>query len=315
MGSKKKLKIIFAGTPLFSVHSLSALIEAGHEVVAVYTQPDRRAGRGQKLAESPVKKLAMEKNIPVYQPETLRDAVEQKKLAALSADIMVVVAYGLLLPPPVLEAPLYGCINVHASLLPHWRGAAPIQRAILAGDTKTGVTIMQMNEGLDTGDMLYKVECPIHADETSATLHDRLAVLGSEALLNTLQNRDSLSPEKQDNALASYAHKLSKNEAKLDWQRPAIELDRQIRAFNPWPSAETQCDGQLLKIWRAEILSQKTDAAPGEIVRVSKAGIDVATGEGLLRLLKIQLPNGKPLPVLDILNARSSLFSTGHLLK
>ncbi len=311
MHHKKKFAIIFAGTPAFSVNTLSALIEAGHEVKAVYTQPDRPAGRGRHVTFSPVKTLAIEKHIPVYQPQSLRDENEQKTLSALQADIMVVVAYGLLLPLPVLQAPRYGCINVHASLLPRLRGAAPIQRAILAGDDKTGITIMQMDKGLDTGDILYKVECPIHPDDTSATLHDRLATLGAEALLTTLDQLDSIKPEKQNNALATYAHKILKEEARLDWNKSAIELHHHIRAFNPWPVAETRCDEMILRIWQAECLQQETNAKAGEILQVSRQGMDVATGNGLLRLLKIQLPGGKPLSVGDILNARSHLFSVG----
>lgn len=316
MDLKKKYKIIFAGTPLFSVNTLTALLNAGHEIIAVYTQPDRPAGRGRKLTASPVKELALAKQIPVHQPLTLRDENEQKIITNLDADLMIVVAYGLLLPLPVLQAPKYGCINVHASLLPLWRGAAPIQRAILAGDMKTGVTIMQMDKGLDTGDMLYKVECPIHADDTSALLHDRLASLGAQALLETLENLDSIKPERQNNQFATYAHKITKEEAILDWHQSATELNRKIHAFNPWPIAETTCDENLFRIWQVEALEQPTgDAQPGEILQVSKQGIDVATGNGVLRLLKIQLPGGKPLSIGDILNARSHLFSLGKLLK
>jgi methionyl-tRNA formyltransferase len=311
---KKKYSIIFAGTPVFSVKTLMALINSGHDIKAVYTQPDRPSGRGRKLTASPVKELALEKQIPVYQPVSLRDENEQKKLASLEADVMIVVAYGLLLPLPILQAPKYGCINVHASLLPCWRGAAPIQRAILAGDTKTGVTIMQMDKGLDTGDMLYHLECPIFSSDTSAILHDRLAELGAEALLKTLDNLSEITPEKQNDQLKTYAEKISKDEAKLDWNCSAAELDRKIRAFNPWPVAETMCDGHVVRIWQAENLQQTTHAEPGEILQVSKQGIDIATGNGILRLLKMQLPGGKPLPMVDILNARSQLFSVGKKL-
>lgn len=315
MNNKKKYSLIFAGTPQFSVKTLSALIDAGYEVKAVYTQPDRPAGRGRHITFSPVKTLAIEKNIPVYQPQSLRDENEQKILTSLQADIMIVVAYGLLLPLAVLQAPRYGCINVHASLLPRFRGAAPIQRAILAGDDKTGVTIMQMDKGLDTGDMLYKVDCPIYSDDTSGTLHDRLAGLGAEALLKTLEQLDSLIPEKQNNELATYAHKILKEEARLDWNKSAAELHRKIRAFDPWPIADSTCDEIIFRIWQAEIIAENTQAEPGEILQLSKQGIDVATGDGILRLLKIQLPGGKPLPVSDILNARSKLFSIGKKLK
>lgn len=315
MDSKKKYSIIFAGTPQFSVTTLSALLGSRHDVKAVYTQPDRPAGRGRKLTPSPVKQIALQEQIPVYQPLSLRDESEQRVLAALEADIMIVVAYGLLLPLPVLQAPTDGCINVHASLLPRFRGAAPIQRAILAGDDVTGVTIMQMDKGLDTGDMLYKVECPIHDNDTSATLHDRLASLGADALLKTLDNLDAVIPEKQNNALATYAHKMSKEEAILNWNASAVALNRQIRAFNPWPVAETTCDETVIRIWKAEVMQQSMNAKPGEILQLSRQGMDVATGNGVLRLLYIQLPGGKPLPVGDVLNARSHLFSVGKLLK
>lgn len=313
MDSKKKYTITFAGTPHFSVNTLKALINSGYPIKAVYTQPDRPAGRGRKLTQSPIKELALEHHIPIYQPVSFKDEVEQQRFASHHADIMVVVAYGLLLPVAVLQAPTYGCINVHASLLPRFRGAAPIQRAILAGDEKTGITIMQMDKGLDTGDMLYKIECPIYPEDTSAILHDRLALLGAEALLKTIENLDTITPEKQQNELATYAHKISKEEAMLDWKCSAVELNRKIRGFNPWPVAQTHYEETVLRIFQTEILSKKSDKIPGEILQISKEGIDVATGDGVLRLLKIQLPGGKSLPVMDILNARAHFFSVGKL--
>lgn len=254
----------------------------------------------------------MQHHLPIYQPTTLRDVKEQHVLAELKADLMIVVAYGLLLPLPVLQAPKLGCINIHASLLPRWRGAAPIQRAILAGDKTTGVTIMQMDQGLDTGAMLQKIECPIHEDDTSAILHDRLAVLGAEALLRTLDQLSSLTPLLQDNSLATYAHKISKEEAKIDWNFSARELERQIRAFNPWPVAFINQGEMIIRVWQAEVLNQScSGVAPGTIIQVSAHGIDVATARGVLRLQKIQLPGGRILPVADILNSRAEDFSVG----
>lgn len=307
-------KIIFAGTPEFSVKTLAALISSPHEVVAVYTQPDRPAGRGRKLTPSPVKQLALQHHLPVCQPETLRDSTEQKKIADLAADLMVVVAYGLLLPLPVLHAPKLGCINVHASLLPRWRGAAPIQRAILAGDAETGVTIMQMDEGLDTGAMLAKITCPILSDETSATLHDKLASLGADALIKTLDQLTHITPEKQDNAHATYAKKIIKDEAKLNWDKPAVQLSRTVRAFNPWPVAFIQHGDAALRIWQASVVSGSQHSAPGTIVNVSHAGVDVATAQDVLRLEKIQLPGGRVLSAADLLNSRADEFAVGKKL-
>jgi methionyl-tRNA formyltransferase len=307
----KSFNIIFAGTPEFSATTLSALLHSNHKVKAVYTQPDRPAGRGRKLTASAVKLLALQHQLPVYQPVTLRDVSEQEILANLQADIMVVVAYGLILPLPVLQAPTHGCLNIHASLLPHWRGAAPIQRSILAGDVKTGITIMQMDEGLDTGDMLYKVECPIEARDTSHTLHDKLAKLGAEALLVTLDRlaAQTIHPEQQDNTHASYAHKISKEEATLDWSLPATELNRKIRAFNPWPVAQTTMNGEILRVWQAEVIDKPLPhSMPGKILHVSHDGIEVATGQGVLRLLKMQLPGGRVLSVVDMVNAKRDQF-------
>ena len=239
------MKVIFAGTPEFSVKTLEALIHSSHSVVAVYTQPDRPAGRGRQLTKSPVKQLAEFNHIPVLQPTTLRDPVEQQKLMDFKADVMVVVAYGLILPKPVLSAPRLGCINIHASLLPRFRGAAPIQRAILAGDTETGITIMQMDEGLDTGAMLKKIYCPIEKTDTSATLHEKLAKLGADALIETLENLTTITPEPQDESKATYAHKISKEEAEIDWHTSAKELSQKIRAFDPWPVAFFKLGGRI----------------------------------------------------------------------
>lgn len=308
-------KIIFAGTPEFSVKTLEALVHSQHTVTAVYTQPDRPAGRGRKLTPSPVKQVALQQGLPVYQPNTLRDVNEQKILADLSADLMIVVAYGLVLPQVVLQTPKLGCINVHASLLPRWRGAAPIQRAILAGDAETGVTIMQMDTGLDTGAMLYKKSCPILAEDTSATLHDRLALIGAEALLTTLENLSSITPQLQNNTDAIYAKKMTKEEAKLDWSQSAVELERKVRAFNPWPVAFIQRGEEMLRVWQATVTpSAKLHSTPGTILQVSTAGIDVATSEGALRLEKIQFPGGRVLSVANILNSRAADFSVGSQL-
>ena len=303
------LKIIFAGTPEFAAASLAALLGSEHEVIAVYTQPDRPAGRGRKLAASPVKALALEHHLPVLQPVSLRDEAVQQELAALNADVMVVVAYGLILPKPVLAAPRLGCINVHASLLPRWRGAAPIQRAILAGDAETGVTIMQMDKGLDTGDMLHIVRCPIEPTDTAEILHDRLAGLGSAALLDTLEMiaQGKAQPVGQDDAQANYAEKLQKAEALIDWRRSAEQLSRTVRAFNPWPVAFTRFDEKNLRIWLAEALPDSTDATPGAVLAESRAGIDVATGDGILRVQQLQMPGGKALSAEQFLNAHSLL--------
>ncbi len=313
---KKNLNIVFAGTPDFAATALQALIHSEHVIKAVYTQPDRPAGRGRKLTASPVKQLALDNHLPVFQPVTLRDIDEQISFAKLEADVMVVVAYGLILPLPILTAPKLGCLNIHASLLPSWRGAAPIQRAILAGDVKTGVTIMQMDQGLDTGDMLYTVECPITSQDTSQTLHDQLAQLGAEAILTTLQRmlENNLQPEKQDAAQASYAHKISKDEAEIDWQLSAKQLDQKIRAFNPWPVVQTKIKGEVLRVWQASVLSKTSSVEPGIILQASPVGIEIATGEGVLLLEKMQLPGGKILTAAEILNARRNDFVIGSQL-
>lgn len=312
------LKIVFAGTPEFAAVALEALISTSHDIVAVYTQPDRPAGRGLKLTPSAVKTLALQYQIPVYQPKSLKESHEQDILASLNADVMVVAAYGLLLPSAVLRTPRLGCINIHPSLLPRWRGAAPIQRTIFAGDTETGVTIMQMDEGLDTGPMLLVKPYTLKANETSQTLHDTLAKIGAQALVEAidLYAAGKIIPKIQDNDFATYAHKISKEEALIDWTRPAVELDREIRAFNPWPVAYTTWQGQNLRIWEAMVLPHTANnAVPRTIVNASCEGIDIATGIDTLRLLKVQLPGGKVLSAADFYNARREELTPGqHLI-
>lgn len=299
------LNIVYAGTPEFAATALAALIESRHNIIAVYTQPDRPAGRGRKLTASPVKALALAHGIEVYQPESLKDPAEQEKLAALKPDLMVVAAYGLLLPKAVLETPRLGCLNIHASLLPRWRGAAPIQRAILAGDSETGITIMQMDVGLDTGDMLYKLATPIESNDTAETLHDRLAALGAQAIVEALDKLDTLTAEKQDDSQANYAKKLYKEEAKIDWHKPAIEIARQIAAFNPWPVAQSQHGEEILRIWNGVALDEQSGQPPGSVLRGDKSGIDVACGTGTLRITRLQRPGGKPQAAADFLNAHN----------
>ncbi|MEN8175066.1 MAG: methionyl-tRNA formyltransferase [Pseudomonadota bacterium] len=300
------LRIIFAGTPDFSVPALQALLDAGEQVIGVYTQPDRPAGRGRRLAASPVKQLAEAAALPVYQPPNFKDEDDLAELEALRADLMVVVAYGLLLPQRVLDAPRLGCVNIHASLLPRWRGAAPIQRAILAGDTRTGVAIMRMEAGLDTGPVYLVRETRIGERETAAELHDRLAHLGAEALMAALPGiaDGSLAPVPQEDADAPYARKLDKAEARIDWTLSAAEIDRRVRAFNAWPVAFTHLDRQSLRIWEAETVPDTSQAPPGTVVAQTRAGIDVATGDGVLRILKLQLPGKRATGAREFLNAR-----------
>lgn len=308
------MRIVFAGTPEFAAQHLQALLDAGRDIVAVYTQPDRPAGRGQKLMPSPVKQLAQQHGLPVYQPQTLRDPAAQAELAALRPELMVVVAYGLILPQAVLDTPRLGCINSHASLLPRWRGAAPIQRAIEAGDASSGVTVMQMEAGLDTGPMLLKVATTITADDTGGSLHDRLAELGSAAVVEAVTHlaAGSLQGEVQDDALATYAHKLNKDEARLDWTRPAVELERLIRAFHPWPICHSTLSGEALKVHAAQL--GEGSGQPGSILAADKAGLTIACGQGALRLTRLQLPGGKPLNFSDLYNSRREQFAPGLVL-
>lgn len=305
-------RIIFAGTPEFSVAPLQALLDSEHQVIAVYTQPDRPAGRGRKLTPSPVKQLALEHNLPVFQPESLKTLEAQAELHALDADIMVVVAYGLILPKTVLDAPKLGCLNIHASLLPHWRGAAPIQRAIETGDPKTGITIMQMDAGLDTGGMLYKVETPIQPDDTAKDLHDRLAPLGAQALLDTLDQLEQLTPQPQDNHQACYAAKLSKAEAEIDWSQSAQQIVRRIHAFNPWPMAFTHFDGEPLRILQAQALPGPKHDTPGEMILLEKLGVDVMAGDGLVRITQLQPAGKKPMSAYDFCQSRNVIGKTLH---
>lgn len=294
------MKVIFAGTPEFAAQALSALLAAGHDIPLVLTQPDRPAGRGMSLQASPVKQVATQNGIEVFQPLSLKDAEAQARVAAVQADVMVVAAYGLILPQAVLDLPRHGCLNIHASLLPRWRGAAPIQRAILAGDSETGVGIMQMEAGLDTGPVLLQEALPITDSTTARSLHDQLAALGARLIVDALA-RLPLPAVPQAEAGITYAHKLDKAEAPLDWQRAAVELSRQVRAFDPFPGTTASLDGVLYKIWAAQVVDSAGTAAPGTILHADKEGVVVACGSGALCLTELQKPGGKRLPAAQFL--------------
>ena len=314
------LRIIFAGTPELSSNIFQALLHAKqHKVIACLTQPDKPAGRGRKLTPSPVKQQALEHSISVYQPETLKSKDIQVLIETLAPDIIVVVAYGLILPEYLLSLPQYGCINVHMSLLPKWRGASPIQQAILAGDAYTGVTIMQMDASLDTGDILAVESFPITATDTSNTLQKKMADIGSQQLIKVLASiqAGTIQPNQQDHSQATYAHKINKLDAKINWQHAASLIDRQIRAFNPSPIAFTQAHNEIIRIWHAILPSNqdKGQALPGTIITANKHGIDVATIDGIISLQKIQLPGKKPLSITEILNSKHNLFIPGTILQ
>lgn len=300
------MKLIYAGTPEFAAAALAAILAAGHEVTLVLTQPDRPSGRGMQLMPSAVKKLALAQGLTVYQPERLKDPASHEPIraaVAAGAELMVVAAYGLILPQAVLDLPPRGCVNIHASLLPRWRGAAPIQRAIEAGDAETGITIMQMDAGLDTGAMLLREALPIAADDTAASLHDKLAAQGARLIARALADIDALAPTAQPMEGVTYAAKILKSEAALDWRQPAERLARRVRAFNPFPGASAQIDGSTLKIWRAEVLAANDagDTTPGSILTADAAGILVACGSGALRLSELQKPGGKRLAAREFL--------------
>jgi methionyl-tRNA formyltransferase len=311
-----KARIVFAGTPEFSVSLLEALINAKHDIIGVYCQPDRPKGRGRVLTACPVKEKALEHHLNIFQPENLKDDKTQQTLAKLNADVMVVVAYGQILPTKILSIPKYGCLNIHGSLLPRWRGAAPIQRAILAGDKTTGIGIMQMNEGLDTGDILLEKTCPITLTDTAQSLHDKLAKLGSSAIIEALNNLDNLSPTVQSENNATYAKKLKKDEAWIDWTQSAIQINQQIRAFNPYPIAQTHAssnrfDAKVLRILSASVVMANGNHNPGNIIKHNKQACIVATGDGALSLETLQLPGKKTLNIKDFSNAYTltQLFS------
>jgi methionyl-tRNA formyltransferase len=307
MTTANALRILFAGTPEFAVVPLNALLAEGFPPVAVLTQPDRPAGRGRERQPSPVKLAARAAGIPVHQPASLRTEESRELIAALAPDLMIVVAYGMLLPAEILSIPAFGCWNIHASLLPRWRGAAPIQRAIEAGDHETGVSIMQMDSGLDTGPVILRERLPLRGDETGGSVHDQLAALGARALLGCLRRLaagQDLAPVPQPDSGVSYARKLNKSEAELDWAEPAEVLERRIRAFDPWPVAWCVIGGERTRIWRAARGKRSTDMPPGTVLGAGREGIDVATGRGTLRLLELQPPGKKRMDAADYLNAR-----------
>jgi len=302
------MRVVFAGTPDFSVGILEALVNAQHELVGVYCQPDRPKGRGRVLTACPVKEKARELNLPVFQPESLKNKTIQQQLGTLKADVMVVVAYGQILPIDVLNTPKYGCLNIHASLLPRWRGAAPIQRAIITGDQQTGIGIMQMNEGLDTGDILLEKTCDILESDTAQSLHDKLAVLGAQGIVEALDKIEQLTPIAQDEAGINYAQKLNKEEAWIDWSKSAVEINRQIRAFNPYPIAQTHAesnkfDTKVLRILSAKPINLACQAKPGEVIKSEKGTCYVATGDGALSLEQVQLAGKKVANIKDFTNA------------
>ena len=307
--TNQTLRIVYAGTPEFAVPALEALIASEHQVVAVYTQPDRPAGRGRKMKSSPVKQVAIKAGIAIEQVESFKTDEALETLRAYKADLIVVAAYSLLLPQSVLDIPRYGCLNIHGSLLPRWRGAAPIHRAIQAGDKETGVTIMQMALGLDTGDMLYKIRCPITAKDTGQSIHDQLAQDGAKALLKTLDLLISgqLKAEVQNDTLSCYAHKLDKKQAEIDWSRSAVEIDRTIRAYNPWPVAYTTKNSKPVRFFMSSAIESTVSGQIGEVVAESKQGIEIITAEGSVLITRLQMPNAKVLDVKDFINGRSLL--------
>ncbi|MCF6203768.1 MAG: methionyl-tRNA formyltransferase [Methylococcaceae bacterium] len=298
------MRIIFAGTPDFSVPALQMLIDSKHEVCAVYTQPDRPAGRGRKLTPSVVKTLALNAGIPVFQPETLKTDKDLNQFTSLNADLMIVVAYGIILPQVILDTPKLGCLNIHGSLLPRWRGAAPIHRAVMAGDEMTGVTIIKLVKKLDAGDMLHKEKCIIKPYHTSSELHDKLAEIGAIGLDKVLKQIEagSVISEKQNETLVTYAEKVEKSEAVLDWEQSAIELDRKIRGLNSWPVAQTLFNGKVMRIWKARLTDDESKLSPGTIVQKGKK-MNVVAGDGVIELLEVQLPGGKRIETQAFLNA------------
>ena len=313
MTTSKNLRIVFAGTPEFAAEHLSTLLDSNFNVVACYTQPDRPAGRGKKLQPSEVKKLAQSHNIPVCQPPSFKDQQALNELEQWQADIMIVVAYGLLLPEPVLQLPKLGCINVHGSILPKWRGAAPIQRAVLAGDKETGVTIMQMDKGLDTGDILHIERCQLSEEETSGSLYQKLQSIGPQALVNTLDKiaNQNIIATPQDNSLATYAHKLNKQESLINWVDSAEEIERKIRGYQPWPVAHANFQDNIVKIWQAEVIYTENNTAPGTIIEVNKSGITIATSSNAIKITELQPAGKKSMKIVDFLNGRSDWVKLG----
>ena len=302
------MRIIFAGTPDFAAHTLIALCETGHEIICVYTQPDRKTGRGQKLSPPAVKRVALDQKIEVRQPLSFKPDEEFNALEALKPDLIIVVAYGMILPQRILDIPKIACLNIHASLLPRWRGAAPIQRAIEAGDKKTGICIMQMEAGLDTGPIVSQSTLTIEKNDTSSSLHDKLAILGAETLLDTLYTLEALEKKLanivvQDHESATYAHKISKSEANIDWNENAALIQQRIRAFNPWPVCQSYCNTQRLRIWQANVLNIDSHSDNGTIIAIDKTGIQISCGQSVLNIQVLQRDGSKPMPVKDFINS------------